>query len=332
MSNPRASVADRPPKDPSQFLYSVVVPVYNSEPIVGRTIEAIIDFFEGKGWRFELVLVNDGSSDGSWPIIQDAAEQDSRVIAINLLKNYGQHSANLCGFRQTSGDYVITMDDDLQNPPSEIRHLVEKAVLGGHDVVFGRFDKKKAPWYRAAGSRVIAMINRRVFAQPAGLTVSNFRILDRKVVDRICNSRSAFPYITGQALLFSSNRANVDVHQDPRPEGKSNYNAFKIASLVTRVLFSYSIAPLRIIALIGAAIAVLSFGFGVVFLIRGLTTGAGVQGWTSTVALLSFLNGTIILMLSMLGEYLVRTLNQVSEYQPYYVTESVNADRDADVG
>lgn len=313
-------------KDPSKFRYSVVVPVYNSEALVGCTIEAIIEFFEGVDWEFELILVNDGSADGSWQVVRDAAERDSRLIAVNLLKNYGQHTANLCGLRHSSGDYVITMDDDLQNPPSEIARLVEKAVLGGHDVVFGRFDRKKAPWPRAIGSRAIAMINRQIFAKPAELTVSNFRILDRGVVERICNARTAFPYITGQALLYSNRRANVDVRHDARPSGKSNYSTLRIMSLVLRILFSYSSAPLRFVALLGAAIAVLSLAFGLTFLVRGLTSGSGVPGWTSTVTLLSFLNGTIILMLSMLGEYLVRTLNQVSEYQAYYVTESVSTE------
>ena len=312
--------------DPGQYLYSVVVPVYNSERIVGRTIAAIVDFFEHEGWRFELVLVNDGSIDESWKVISQAAEADDRLIAINLLKNYGQHNANLCGFRHTTGDFLITMDDDLQNPPSEIIHLVNKA-MEGHDVVFGRFDRKKARWHRSLGTKAIAMVNRRVFAQPAELVVSNFRILNREVVDRICTSSSAFPYITGQALRYSNDRANADVRHDARPEGKSNYNLARIAGLVLRILFSYSSAPLRIVGAVGAAIAVVSIAIGTTFAIRGITTGRGVSGWTSTITMLSFLNGTIILMMAMLGEYLIRTLNQLSDNQPYYIAQAVNTDR-----
>lgn len=305
------------------LLFSVVIPVYNSEQIVGRTITSVIEFFEDLDWRFELILVNDGSTDGSWSVLRSAAEDDDRIVAVNLLKNYGQHNANLCGFRHSRGDYVITMDDDLQNPPTEIRKLVLLA-LEGHDVVFGRFDRKKAPWYRSLGSRAIGSINRRIFRQPPALTVSNFRILDRTVVDRICTARTAYPYITGQALIYSSHPANVDVRHDPREVGTSHYGLLKITSLVFRILFSYSIAPLRLLGAVGAAIAILSFGVGVTAAVRGVATGRGVEGWTSTITMLSFLNGTVILMLAMVGEYLIRALNQASDQQAYYVRESIN--------
>ena len=157
-----------------------------------------------------MILVNDGSRDGSWDVIAEPCPHPSAsVIALNLLKNYGQHHANLAGLRESTGDYVITMDDDLQNPPDQALVLIDKA-MDGHDVVFGQFERKQAAGYRRLGSRLIGLINRRIFGQPPDLVVSNFRILRRDVVDRICASRTAHPYITGQALMYSSNRANVD--------------------------------------------------------------------------------------------------------------------------
>jgi polyisoprenyl-phosphate glycosyltransferase len=114
--------------------YSVVIPVYNSEKIVRRTVEQVHLFFAERGLAHEIVLINDGSKDASWMVIAELAQTFSEVVAINLLKNYGQHSANLCGFRASTGDYVITMDDDLQNPPEEISKLVEKAAEG-YDLV-----------------------------------------------------------------------------------------------------------------------------------------------------------------------------------------------------
>ncbi len=234
-------------KPATELLFSIVIPVFNSEEILPTTITRVVSAMNARGWRFELVLVNDGSSDGSWEIVRHAAGHDSRIVGVDLIKNYGQHNANLCGLRHTTGDYVITMDDDLQNPPEEIEYLVAEA-LRGHDVVFGRFDRKKAAWYRSLGSKAIGSINRRVFAQPPTLTVSNFRILDRRVVDRICQARTAFPYITGQALLYSSHPSNADVRHDARPVGSSHYNLVRIISLVLRILFSYSVAPFRIVA------------------------------------------------------------------------------------
>ena len=153
------------------------------------------------------------------------------------------------------------MDDDLQNPPDQALLLIDEA-MDGWDVVFGRFERKKAAGYRKLGSKLISMINRRVFAQPPGLAVSNFRILRRDVVDRICDSRTAHPYITGQALLYSNNRTDVLVRHDPREVGTSNYGLTRILRLVFAILFSYSLFPLRAAAAAGFVIAAVSFLLG----------------------------------------------------------------------
>jgi glycosyltransferase involved in cell wall biosynthesis len=217
--------------DPTAFTYSIVIPVYNSEPLVGETVDRVVEVFTAAGLKYELILVNDGSHDGSWEVIADRARAHPQVTAINLLKNYGQHHANLAGFRESTGDFVITMDDDLQNPPEEALKLIDRAG------------------YRKLGTRLIGMINRRIFLQPPDLVVSNHRILRRDVVDRICAARNAHPYITGQALMYSSNRANATVRHEPRPTGKSNYSLLRILSLVLTILFSYSSWPLRAAAL-----------------------------------------------------------------------------------
>jgi glycosyltransferase involved in cell wall biosynthesis len=308
--------------DPHRFTYSVVIPVFNSEQIVATTIDRTVAFFESRGFSYELILVNDGSTDHSWDVLKRAPARYPHVQVVNLLRNYGQHNANLCGLRRATGDYVITMDDDLQNPPEEIIHLIEKAMTGP-DVVFGQFRRKSAPATRNLGSKVIGLINRRIFGQPPDLVVSNFRILRRDVVDRICTSRSAYPYITGQALLYSSSPANVEVEHARREVGKSNYNPLRIAKLVLQILFSYSLFPLRLSAAVGFIISALSFAFGVGFILHRFLGNARVAGATTIIVLLSFLNGVIILMLSMLGEYVLRTLRQVTETESYHVLEEL---------
>ena len=310
--------------DPHRFTYSVVVPVFNSVEVVGTTIDRIIEVFEQAGLRYQLVLVNDGSRDGSWELIAARAKVTPHLIALNLLRNYGQHHANLAGLREASGDYVITMDDDLQNPPDQALLLIQEA-MNGHDVVFGRFAHKQAPGYRKIGSKLISMVNRRVFAQPAGLAVSNFRILRRDVVDRICGSRTAHPYVTGQALMYSNNPSDVVVRHDPRPVGKSNYGLTRILALVLSILFSYSLFPLRAAAFAGFVVAFGSFLLGGFYLVRSLFVDTQVPGWTTIAVLLSIFNGVVIALLSMLGEYVVRTLNAVSELNTYHVTERVSS-------
>jgi glycosyltransferase involved in cell wall biosynthesis len=299
--------------------------VFNSEPIVGTTIDRTVAFFEAQHLLYEVILVNDGSTDGSWEVLRAAAQRYPHVRAINLLRNYGQHNANLCGLRAAKGDYVVTMDDDLQNPPEEIIHLIREA-MNGSDVVFGKFRRKQAATHRNLGSKVIGLMNRRIFGQPPDLVVSNFRILRRDVVDRICASRSAYPYITGQALLYSSRRSNVEVEHAPRAVGKSTYSPIRIVRLVVRILFSYSLFPLRFSAVIGFLISVFSFVIGVGFMVRHILGDSQVTGFTTIIVLLSFLNGVIILMLSMLGEYVLRTLKQVTEIESYHVLEEIGAD------
>jgi hypothetical protein len=189
--------------------------------------------------------------------------------------------------------------------------------------VFGRFERKQHAGYRQLGSKMIGLINRRVFAQPPDLVVSNFRILRRDVVDRICASRTAYPYMTGQALMYSSNRSNVLVRHEARQVGKSSYNIAKILQLVLTILFSYSLFPLRLAALAGFAIAGVSFLLGVAYFIRALFVDSPVEGWTTIVVLLSIFNGVTIALLSMLGEYVVRTLNAVSAHDTYHVLDRV---------
>jgi glycosyltransferase involved in cell wall biosynthesis len=302
--------------------YSVVIPVYNSADIVATTIDRTVAVFEENNWDYELILVNDRSRDSSWQIVSQKALANPNIVAIDLLRNYGQHTANFCGFQYTTGDYVITLDDDLQNPPEEIVQLIDKAKEG-HDVVMGQFREKKHVAYRRWGSRLIRFVNRRIFLPHERLVLSNFRIIRRDVVDRICAYKTAYPYITGLVLMFASNPANALVEHEERPVGKSNYTWRKIIQLVMRILFNYSSYPLRVVTCFGLTISAVSFVFGLYYLGRGLLTPSKVPGWTSLVVLLSFFNGITLLLLGMLGEYLIRLINQTSWSAPYHIRKIV---------
>lgn len=303
--------------------YSAVIPVYNSAAIVGTTIDRTGAFFQQLGASYEIVAVNDGSRDGSWEIVCDRAAKDTRVVAVDLLHNYGQHTALLAGLQISTGDYVITLDDDMQNPPEEMIHLIRTAEAG-HDAVFGRFRQKQHAAYRRMGSQVISLLNTAVFHKPKGLTLSNFRLVRRDVVDRICAYRTAYPYIPGLVLMFSASPANVYVEHRARAEGRSNYTLPKIVALVMRILFNYSSFPLRAVSATGAIVAAVSFLLGLFYLIRALITGFSVAGWATLVVMLAFFNGLLILMMSMLGEYIVRLLNQSSQVRSYELREVIN--------
>jgi glycosyltransferase involved in cell wall biosynthesis len=303
-------------------LYSVVIPVYNSAKIVADTVLQVRAFFVARALRFEIVLVNDGSKDDSWAVISNLAKQHPEVTAINLLKNYGQHHANLCGFREAKGDYLITMDDDLQNPPEEIARLIDAARDGG-DLVIGRLEIKQHSLVRRLGSQFVGRLNRKVFDVEGNLILSNFRLIRRDVVDRICLDRSFAPYIPGLILKYSSHRCNVLVRHLPRAEGKSNYTWRKILRLVANILFNHSSIPLRYGAAFGFIVAGGSFLLSLYFLLEALIKGTNAPGWASLVVLLSFFNGVLILLLSVIGEYLIRILREIGTQRSYEIREIV---------
>lgn len=305
-----------------QFKYSAVIPVYRSEAIIAETISRTAAFFERMNLAYEIIAVNDGSPDHSWEILRQEAQLNHNIVAINLLRNYGQHTAVFCGLQKSSGDYVITLDDDLQNPPEEIQHLIEKAEQG-HDFVCGRFRDKQHAQYRRWGSAVVGEINHRIFHRPKDFALTNFRMIRRDVVDRMCSYQTSYPYIPGLALMFSTNPANVWVEHHERQIGGSNYSFFKISQLVMRILFNYSSYPLRLVSVLGMIIAGFSLLLGVYFLLRAIFIGMSVPGWATVVVLLSLLNGFTILALGMLGEYTVRLLNQTSNTESYHVKEVI---------
>jgi len=291
-------------------LISVVVPAFNSESFVPVTIDRIITSLESMGNPFELVIVNDGSSDGTWRVLQQLAKVDIRIIAINLLKNYGQHSALMCGLRHSSGRYVVTMDDDLQNPPEEIQRMLNYCVAGDFDLVIGEFKEPKKARFRMYGTNVVNRLVTRVFDKPPDLKLSTFRVIRRDVVERVCQSTNPTPYITGELLFAAASISNLEVRHDERIVGKSTYNPFRILELMRRITFSYSIDLLRITCRFGTLISVFAFVLSIVMTIRGMILNGVVPGWTSMVTTISFFSGIIILLLSMIGEYLSVVLLQ----------------------
>ncbi|MFQ5508350.1 MAG: glycosyltransferase family 2 protein [Leptospirillia bacterium] len=306
--------------------YSAVIPVYNSAGVVGTTLDHTVAFFEGAGLDYEIICVNDGSRDDSWQVLQEKAAANPHIIAINLLHNYGQHNANMCGFGYASGDWVVTLDDDMQNPPEEIIHLIEKAKEGDYDLVIGRFRQKKHAFYRRLGTILIGAINRKIFHNQKGLVLSNFRLIRRDVVDRVCSYRTSYPYIPGLTLMFSNRRTNAWVEHRERTVGHTNYSVYKILKLVATILFNYSSYPLRLVASVGIGISVLSFALGAFYVLRSLFHEVQTPGWTTLVVLMSFFNGIVLLTLGMVGEYVVRLLNQSSSAESFHVRDVVGAD------
>ena len=306
-------------------LVSVVIPVYRSEGYLARTVQAVLAHGETERFDIEIVLVNDSSPDDVWSVIELLAEAEPRVVAVSLSRNYGQHAANVVGFRYASGDCVITMDDDLQNPPEEIDRLVDRWNQG-HDLVIGAFADKQHERVRSLGSKTMQLLNRKVFDTPDDLIMTNFRLIDRSILDKINAYRTPAPYTTGLAVMFSENPANVIVRHDERRDGVSNYNLVRLVRLAWSVVFNYSNLPIKVLVAVGGVGSFMAFAYSLFLIVKAVVSGSGVPGWTSLALMVSVGNAVILAILSIIGEYLLVLLRQLSAREHFHVNKVIRGE------
>jgi hypothetical protein len=212
------------------------------------------------------------------------------------------------------------MDDDLQNPPEEITKLINK-IYEGYDVVIGAPEVKQDRLFKNIGSYLIRYINTKIFNKPRDLKLSSFRIITQAVADEIKVLKTPYPYISGMLLTLTQNITNVTVVHDRRKYGSSTYNMSKLIKLALNLIINYSSLPLKILTFVGIIISSTSFFMGLYFILKKILVGIPVPGWTSVVFLLSFFNGLILIILSIMGEYLSRIINEVSNKQQFVIRE-----------
>ncbi len=300
---------------------SIVIPVYNSENTLEELIERIYSTYNGI-CLFEIILVNDGSLDNSWQIIKKLKDSYANILGVNFDRNYGQHLANLCGFRRASFDYILTIDDDLQNPPEDSLIMFNKA-REGFDLVFGKFHNKNHNLVRIIGSKFVNFINKRVFLVNRRITISNFRVIHRSVIEKFIHLNHPYPYLPGLILLNSNNPVNVPVNHYQRKFGKSNYTILKLIKLSFSLLFQHSKIPLRFSSIIGFLVSLSTFGFCILIIFRNILYGTNVPGWTSMILALSFYSGILIMILSIIGEYILNILIKVTPQNSYNIKNEI---------
>ena len=285
---------------------SIVIPVYNSEYtleiLVARVRSVLIEMQR----EFEIILVDDCSLDCSWDALRKLkASHGPQLKIARLLKNSGQHNAILCGFSLATGDVIVTMDDDLQNPPEEIPKLVDQ-IDRGYDLAIGAYDYKKHGTLRNASGGLIDRVQRSIFHLPDEFQLTSFRAVRKIVVQNVNHMGGVFPYVTCMLLSHTSKYVNVPVRHDPRVVGDSNYTIGRSVPLVANLIFSYSSLPVTLLGVICLGAFCFSIFLGSVVAIRALLFGSSVPGWSSTVVILSFLNALILMCLFIFGIYLSR--------------------------
>lgn len=300
-------------------LYSVVVPVYNSEHTLDELYERLCKVFdETMEEPFELILVDDSSRDNSYEKMQMLHQNDPRVKIVQMAKNFGQHPALLCGFHYATGDYVITMDDDLQHPPEEIPKLA--AVIRERsdvDVIIAKYEGRKHNFIRRLGTRVSVYATSKMLHKDPNLEITSFRLMRKFIVDAILQMNVRLPQI-GNLLVQTSNRIiNVTVQHDERKYGKSGYTFRRLMRDLIYDITTHSALPLIIVRDIGIISFFISIFLGIIYLARYFIFGVSVEGWTTLVLLLVAYSGLSLLGIGVIGQYLMNILNETRKMPNY---------------
>jgi undecaprenyl-phosphate 4-deoxy-4-formamido-L-arabinose transferase len=296
--------------DSSPYL-SIVVPLYNAAATLPALYREISELQVAGG--HELIVVNDGSRDETEAVaLKLTRESRLPMKLLSLSRNFGEHNAVLAGLRAVSGRYAVTMDDDLQNPPSEVLKLLAVAEAEKRDVVFGVYAQKEHAWWRNAGSWLTNRIADFVVDKPRKLYLCSFRCLSRFVVDEIAKSRTPYPYIDGLIFQVTQNVGTVSVRHVERSHGSSGYNFRRLIRLWISMLVNVSILPLRLMTVAGMLTSALGFLAIIEVVIEHLWYRTP-TGWSSLMAAMLLLSGTQLLLLGILGEYVGRIYLGISE-------------------
>lgn len=308
---------------------SVVVPVYRSAPTlrdlhrrIGAAVAPLVE-------RYEIVFVEDAGGDDSWSVVQELAAADERVRGLRLGRNYGQHNALLCGIRAARYDVVVTIDDDLQNPPEEIPHLLGK-LDEGFDVVYGAPEREQHGLWRDLASRVTKFVLQNAMGAATARRVSAFRAFRTHV-------RKAFagfhgPYVSIDVLLTwgTSSFSYVVVRHEPRAEGRSNYTVRKLITHALNMMTGFSTGPLQFASVVGFAFTLFGIATFVYVLVSYVVRGGTVPGFAFLASMIAIFAGAQLFALGIIGEYLARMHFRTMDRPPYVVREETGGDAAGD--
>ena len=302
---------------------SIVVPVYRGAATVGALVEALSALRPEGG--IEIVLVNDGSPDNSGDVCR--ALQQSATVPLTYIehaRNFGEHNAVMSGLRHARGAYVITMDDDLQNPPEEVIRLYDHARLGDFDVVYTRYAVKEHEGWRNLGSSFANWVADQLMDKPKGLYLSSFRCMSALAVSEVVKYRGPYPYVDGLLMQVTQRLDSIEVKHFARAEGRSNYTMRRLIRLWMNLATNFSVLPLRMAILAGAGMGVLGLLAALYVVIEGLM-GHTPSGWASLMTVTLLIAGVQFLILGVLGEYVGRSFMSANGKPQGVVREVVPA-------
>jgi glycosyltransferase involved in cell wall biosynthesis len=307
---------------------SILIPVYNSENTINRLVEELISEL-GVLFRLEIVLVNDNSRDNSEKVCISLFEKNRKIVKFySLSKNVGEHSAVMAGLNKVTGDYTVVMDDDFQNPVSEVLKIVKTAIDGNYDVVYSYFERKKHDFFRNAGSWLNDKIANLMLGKPKDLYLSSFKVINKFLVNEIIKYQAPFPYIDGIIMQITNKIGKVKVDHHERKEGRSGYTLKKLISLWMNMFTNFSILPLRISIILGILFASIGLLLGVFTIIEKFTNPHVPVGFASLFVSISIFGGIQLIMLGMVGEYIGRVFLSLNKKPQYTIRNTYEYDDD----
>jgi glycosyltransferase involved in cell wall biosynthesis len=307
-------------------MLSIVVPVYNGADTIAELVAALSALEIPGG--IEIVLVHDCGQDDSWTIMKRLAEKSIiPMTLINHSRNYGEHNSVMDGLRHVMGKYIVTLDDDLQNPPDEILKLYNHLRSNDLDVVYGVYAKKQHAWWRNLGSKFANHVADWISDKPRGLYLSTFRCMNRFLVDNLVQYQGPFVYIDGLIFQITLKADSVIVEHLPNRTDRTNYTFRRLVHLWLTILMNFSVKPLRLSIILGLCMFLIGMVGAIDIVVQTLLMGPRVSGWASLATMLLVFTGTQFLVLGLLGEYVGRTFLTLNKKPQSTVREIIISKR-----
>ena len=307
----------------SNLSISVVLPIFNEAENIYELHKRLNKVLRNDlNLRYELIFIDDGSSDNSWNLIESLANKDKNIKGIHFSRNFGHHIALTAGLKISSGDAVITMDSDLQDQPEEIPKLIKK-YEEGYDVVSAIRQKRRFRYFKNISSKLFTWVINILAATSIPINTSNFRIMSHQVVESFKSFKERERFFNGLISYLGYSQVGVPVEHGTRYKGETKYSIRKMIGLAITSITSFSYRPLRLASLIGMTFSFVGFGLIIFLFYRRFILDLGVEGWTSIVVLIIFLSGIQLVILGLLGEYIGKMYSEVKGRPMYIVDKKI---------
>lgn len=305
-------------------LVTILVPAYNEQEVLHLLYDRLEKLMnENTNYDFEVLLVNDGSKDKTFEIMQELREKDKRFCYLNLSRNFGKETAMIAGLDYCKGDAVVIIDADLQDPPELIPEMIKYWEEGYDDVYAKRRSREGETWLKKFTSKMYYRVLQGFTRIEIQKDTGDFRLLDRRCVEALKSMRENQRYTKGLFSIIGYNKKEILYDRDPRAAGQTKWNYGKLIDLSIDGITSFTTSPLRWAALIGCGVSVIGFIYMLYIIIKTIVTGIDVPGYASLMVVILFLGGIQLIFLGIIGEYLGRTFNE-SKHRPLYFIERYN--------